>query len=455
MKKFFGISLFIILAVLAVSCSEPESETFDADFSLGESSEKVDLRGEELIMGLISSDFYFDDESTFHDSMLDRLSEMGKEFNCKITQVSVDDEHVIGSFYGATRYVDIIYSDPQKAEIAGALCPLSKMDIDLTDFDTYGTPNILEMGMWDGISYAVIPAKWPLSFRTNAGTFLILNENLIQKNGFTDPREHSENGTWTIENCGELIPSYYVSAGDDTVYAIGGNGGNFARAVLGAFGITCVTNTEGVIHSGYALPQAERCIDWYNDFYEAYKPYCTRKNADWGTFTFVNENRACMTLTEYLYLKDITTNVDNFGVINFPSSAFVEYGKNVVYFVKGYMLSISAAVEDPDEICECFKAFVEPFKGYETREDYIRYLTSNIFFDRRDAEFYVNIMKSASFVYRDFKLEFFNEMDNEFRSGTGATFLAQHLNQINEYAQVTVPNQQYIRYLYDLEAENN
>lgn len=454
MKRIITVCLLVIVVTLVAACSSSQVEIFDADFSMDTKTEKIDFHGDDLIMGIISGDFFYDEGSTFYDSMLERLEEMKTQYNCNIKKISVNNEAITGSFYGGTRYVDIIFSDPLGTATAGSLYPLNKLDIDLTDFDTYGTPNLLEYAMWDGIPYAISPAKWPLSFKGNSGTYMIINETIIEKNGFTDPREHSENGTWTLENFKDLIPKYYISAGDDTVYAIGGNGGNFARAVLGAYGIPCVTNTEGVIHSGYTVPQAEQCIDWYNNFVDEYKPYLTRKNADWGSFTFVNDNHASMTLTEFLYLKDITTNVDNFGIINFPSSIFIDYGKTLSYYYFSYMFSISGAVEEPDEICECLKTFVQPFKGYETTEDYIRYLTNNIFFDRRDAEFYINLSKTATYVYYNYKMDYFDEMDNEFKSGSGATFLSKHLDQLNEYSQITVPNQQYVKYLYDLEAES-
>lgn len=446
LKKIFLLITFLIVAAFTVSCSSAE-ESFEADFP-SDRAAKIDFGGDDLVLGFISGNFFYDEGSTFYDSMLDRLNEIGNTYNCNIRQISPSDESIIGSFYGGTRYVDIIFSDPLPTAVAGVLYPLDKLDIDLTDFATYGTPNLLEYAMWEGTPYAIIPARWPLSFKGNSGTFMIINENIIEKNGFVDPREHCENGEWTTENVSGLIPMYFVSAGDDTVYSIGANGGNLARAVLGAFGIPCVVDSDGVISSGYSLPQAEQCIDWFNRFVNEYKPYITTKNADWGSFDYINGNNAAMTLSAFDYFKEITVNVDNFGMISFPSSPYVDYGKNLLYYYFSFMLSVSGGVEDPDSICACLKSLVQPFAGYETEEDYLRYLTDNIFFDRRDAEYYVNLSRTSTYVYFNYKLDNFTEMSNEFGSGSGASFLSRKLDQLNEYSQITAANREYVRFLY-------
>lgn len=437
--------LVLAVTVLTVSCAAPE-ESFDQDF-FRDGSENTDFGGSDLIMGTVSDSFFFEEGTTFHDAMLERFGEIEEKFNCRIVQISPQDDFVIGSFYGGTRYVDIIYSDPLQTARAGALYPLCDLEMDLTDFDTYGTPNLLEYGMQNGIPYAVTPAKWPLSFRGNAGTFVILNEGIIEKYGFTDPRDLCESGAWTLDNFIKYVPDYYISAGEDTVHAIGAVRRNLVKGVFGAFGIPFVTMTESGLRSGYSLTQTPLCIDWFKSFMDECEQYILL-SSDWGSYSFVNGNNSVMTLTEFLYIRDIAANVDNFGVVSFPSSTYIEYGKNYSYYYFSSMLSLSGAAPEPDDVCECFKELIRPFGECRTTEDYIDYLTGNVFFDRRDSEFYNGLSKTAIHVYNNFYLDFFDELGSEFDSDTGATFIARNLESFDQHSQVAEQNQITVRMLY-------
>lgn len=389
----------VILGIMAlISCSSQSGEElFDLAFDTS-AEEAVSLHGKSLKISGASAEelFFYEPETTLYDLVLSRFKEIEDKYDTHVELVSGD---VIAQFYEGIQSTDIIAGYINGAATAGALMPFTELDIDLTDFDKYGYPYMLEYAMAEGVPYGAYPGYWPLALsNSNCGNFVLLNEVVIKKYGFVDPRERFDNGEWTLDGFKACLPDYYISAGKDTIYALAWNGGNIFRHVKTGSGMDLADVVNGIVVSGYSLPQAVETMNWYLSFIDDCK-HMLNPNGGYGQYDIVAKNDCAMYLLGTDFLDGIVQNIEDFGLLPFPSSKYIKYGSNYGTYEYTYEFGILGNVENPDGVCEAFKTLLDPFEGYATMEEYIKFLTNNIFFDRRDAIQYITHAKYARFIH--------------------------------------------------------
>ena len=162
---------------------------------------------------------------------------------------------------------------------------------------------------------------------------------------------------------------------------------------------------------------------------------------------------AMMTLTEFQRVfNDIAYKVDDYGIVPFPCGPQGTYGKWAAVLEGTEGFSILANANEPEAAAQVVNAILEPFKGYEGREELLNYYSDSILFDRRDAELFLDINKYAHYSYaQEGGDAFFNNAAGAILKKSGAEIIQQFGNQMEEVVDKYIaPNYAYMKeHLYN------
>lgn len=457
MKRNIFFSVLILALVLSVSCSGPEEKAFEANCDFGE--QEMSFLGEDLVFSFVQKDFshvfMYKNDTTFYDMCLDRLAALGQQydFNRTFTWSPSLTLDLVGGVFSGQHLSDFVFSDEIPVLAADqCLYPVDVLDcIDLTDFGKYGFPGTLEFSMYCGHVYGLYPQKWPAILGTaNAGAVLVMNEALMSKYGMTDPRDLVENGKWTTDFYMENSENYYISDPDHTVKALATNLANFGKAVQGSFGLDVVYRSPSGTELGLHAPNAAEAISWGKAFYDRTKKSSSNFKSDWEAWEETYEEKAVMGLQSIRSFNEMVLVMDDFGIVNFPSSGYVDPSRQSIFCTYIYSLGMLYDVEDPDMFGMLASEILEPFDGYETEDSLVKLLDSSVFFDIRDAVLYLELLKNQKYVYYHYDLgSFVSEgIGNDMAEKSVAEMIAAVGTQYDDVIEKYIaPNRDYLESL--------
>ena len=412
-------SFLMLFSVM--SCSRPEVESFDADFSDGSFS---GLSGMELTIAC-----YFDSTNgaavgdnvlgyntgtNLADLAVARIKQTEKDLDCKINNVYMADYNnrfsysiSVGQSLCDISFVpSMSYYSWMKA---GYLSPLSSVKeyIDYTDSAKWGTPMLLECLCYKDDLYGLLPAAWPDLVYTSFGYPLVANINLITTAGGDDPRELYEQGVWNWDTFSEQIQKCTVIEGGETLrWGLGGHTPYLSEMIFRSNG-TSLTRVDGKISltCGYYVPESLKAIEYVRllcsgDLSYTYHP----DTSVLGTVDAFCNNKVCYSFNpvQYIYgvFGEISRVIENFAVLRTPVGPDVDANyAGGVYHAMNYTISFPSNVKDIAASAIVADRIFEPFEEYKTFEDIKAYMTHNNFFDSRDADAFFDICFNSNYNY--------------------------------------------------------
>lgn len=198
MKKILSLFIIISVSFSLVCCGQKEFEYNDDDDSSA-------FNGEKLIIYQAHEDCLNPKpgDSVIGDGLIEHFNDVEKTLNIDIdisTYSSVASRLLAAAATGNST-ADIVYDIPNNAfdmYKASLLLSFDEIEVeDRTDIK-WGTPALLSETYYDGSQYGIFPYRWCLL--PNVGGMFLVNMDIIETGGFSDPHEYLEQGEWNWEN---------------------------------------------------------------------------------------------------------------------------------------------------------------------------------------------------------------------------------------------------------------
>jgi len=427
MKKNILRLALLVLAVSIFTCAcgtaSTEEEIFDEQF-VNENA-AIDLNGFNMVyeFGSNTTDSSVDENvlgfmpnTMFADVARQRISDVEKKYNCTITVNYKDSYNSCRNFIacctGGVFLCDAIsgISDMwADAARTGMLVGMSEVTdyIDYKDEDKWGTRSLLEVVYYEDDLYGLIPFAWPELCHSSFGYPIVVNEDIINSLGETDPREYVENGEWTWDKFAEVLPRYTVVEGNTTkIYGIGTHNPYYAEMFLRSNGSSLVKqDANGNYVSGYTDERSMKAMQKAVDirFGETQTCFDTKDDPEAVAEDFVNGlTTLSVTGTGYIYGQDarISLKIDNFGILKWPVGPDVDPSYSVsIMENNSYCIALSALSSAVENTAMIINDIYEPLDGFETFDDIKAYMEHNYFFDERDCETFFNMYLNQQYNY--------------------------------------------------------
>lgn len=407
-RRFFIFILCVIVAFSAAACSQNRESYSEISYYISDG--RIDFSGSNIILGQDSNSgtepFGYKADSTLCDMFIQRAGEINNKYNCKLTVELIPDVNgaIRNSLWAATETgFDMVYYGSGNANFAGAvnglLYPLTDSEyLDVTDYGKCGVPNLQECCMMDGVVYGIVPSNLPMVTSNGCGSPLtLINEGYIKRFSMNDPRELYENDMWTLDYFRDHVADYYVNDGAKEIYSFVLNNEYWGCGYIGSYGIRLVSDYEGETYTCFDHPLITEALN------EAI--LCQQENrqyldivSSWDYWTtFVNGNDL-MCIGNDAFVKEVCTDLDDFGLVLFPTSKYVEKDTQFTYYSSVLTLSIPGSGEDADSISCIISDMIEPYNGYD-RDSYAKLLFNTTFFDMRDVNVFLDFPKNECFNY--------------------------------------------------------
>ncbi len=200
LRRFFSLVLITVFFTVSISaCNTKQPFDFNEDF------EPTSFNGEKLVIYQSSSKFLDPEpgETAVGDSLLNHLSDVEKILNIKIDISSYGNipSRLLAAAASGNSSADIVADGPNNAfdmYKSSLLIPFEDIAVeDRTDIK-WGTPSLLSETYYGGNHYGIFPYLW--CHLPNVGGMLLVNMEIIEAGGFSDPHEYLEQGEWNWEN---------------------------------------------------------------------------------------------------------------------------------------------------------------------------------------------------------------------------------------------------------------
>lgn len=400
-KNITAVLICIVLFV-CTSCTQTLKEEPEIpDFTQLSADGPADLNFSSIVLAQCADykldPFGYLPDSTMYDMFMNRLGELGDRHNCTLS-IAYDPDilsSVRNAIWSATDVgYDLIYMGNSSinftAAANGLLHPLTDSDIiDVTDYGKYGTPNLQENCMFDGIVYGVVPAALPMIGANGVGApMTLINESYIKKYAMEDPRDLYENDLWTVDYFKAHLRDYYVNEGDSEIYSMLVNYDYWGYGFVGAYGIRLVSDYEGKTYSCFEHPLIVEALTELVS--------CREENRDNMNITtdffywdhFINGGDV-MCMGSVGFISRICTEVEDFGLVLFPTSKYISKGEQYTFYSCTATLSIPYCSDEPDTMSMLISELLEPYEGMD-RKSYENFLLSTTFFDMRDVQVFLD-----------------------------------------------------------------
>ncbi|MBQ6053382.1 MAG: extracellular solute-binding protein [Clostridia bacterium] len=409
------IPLFIIYTLIS-SCAAHQEEivpeyTFIADDS--------DLGGLAVNWGFsmsrymnnVENIFGFIPGTTFADQAFDRLKQIQSDYNCSIGVDNNSNSTIIGdrmqaSLVSGSHLYDIVTCDTsilRNFSRSGGLTGLSDL-IDVKNTEKYGTPKMLELMLWDDDLYGVVPFAWPNLLYSTTYSIIAVNETLVSHLAMPDPREYLDSLTWTWDKFEEVLAAYTFNDSGRTVYGMHCHDADFAVNMLYSNGVSYTMYENGEIKCGIYTEAGRRALARAQDIYDFTCKDYIYPDASTNTGTYLINGDVVMSVLDNVDVIGTTDaimfHMDNVGILPFPQGPDAVPGQySSGYSQMAYTTSVPINNADVDGSVAILAAMFEPFEGLETKDDIAEYMADQIFFDKRDAEVFINTVKNANYGY--------------------------------------------------------
>ena len=417
-KKVLLISLAIFMILLFSACGEQPEDEIVPEFYTG--SNVTDLDGLTVSWGFsmsryadnVDNVFGFIPDTVFADLATERKKQIEKDLNCVISVENISNSYTIAdklnaSLIAGAKLYDIATCDTSLLTNLvrgnGYLYGLSSL-LDVQNTDKWGTPTMLQTMLWGNDLYAVLPFAWPELLYGTPGHVIAVNETIVSQLGQTDPREFVENNTWTWDNFEDVLAVYTHEESGRTVYGIYSHNAYWGMNMFLSNGVSYLEIEDGVVKCGAyteagrtALERAQSIRNQTSKdcFYPSDDADATSLFVNGDVVMYVAWHGGIMGGTDSLAYK-----TDNFGILPFPQGPNAVPGVYKSYYEQyAYATCIPVNCTDPQASAMVIDAMYEPFPGLETKEDIAEYMTTQVFFDIRDAEIFINTISHTEYCF--------------------------------------------------------
>jgi len=371
--------------------------------------------------------FGYKENTDLADVVLVRIESIENELGCDI-QLSVLEEtwEILSTkLFADNVKQDVLYSPShalmKKQAEAGYLLPIDEYItyIDYKNTEKYGTVNVQELNAVDGHIYAVSPISW-LYKQPRALELLVFNDDLMEEYATPDPHEYIENGNWNWEAFEYVIANSSYFDTDKTVYSLAARGMDIVKLLAYGNGVKIAYETENGYASDFGADNLVEAAQFYYDLRANYTDNFTPEMGDWPdiieAFTVEQNSVACLTAASILY-NEVSYAVENYSVAPFPTGPKGEYGKWPSAIEAAESFSVFYTAIDPELDFVIIDKLCEPFEGFETEEDRIEYISSNVVYTYEDAEYAMSTFKNGTYTYWPFSDDSDNGFDDLWRAG--------------------------------------
>lgn len=460
MRKIISFVVLFLLVFSFCSCSQQTEEEFLLDFSApnGEYS-GVDLDGYECTILQeydLERPFQYPVGTLMADMYLQRLKDISTELNCNVTlhkTNGTETARIIAGLYVGE--ISCTHS-PHGNAASGMYYPLDILIdfLDYTNADKFGTPGLLEQGMYMGVPYTVSPVSWPGKQMAYSYNIFAVNEDIISRYGKTDPREYVENGEWTWETFENVLPDYQIEDGEFTATAMNLTWYIIDFAMMNGADYIKV-NSDGTVVPALDSPEITETFDWCSDLFAKHKDIISFL----GHYEMVDAfNNGTLTLAQTSFshmINEMIYEAKNYGVVPMPWGPSGTYGEYPNAYSGFDSMAIWVNAKEPEAAATVLDRMFEPFEGYETIEDIQEY-ASGIFYDKRDVELFTTYLKYSRWNYYTFGVfDYFRTATTLTKSNkSGTEIAAKHADASNIYVEkYVIPNYEFIKYYEEAKAE--
>jgi len=450
MKNCSKIIIFIVLSIFLItvcSCSSVETEEVLPEWEITEQG-LTDFNGQTYYFSAdidtTSETFLSYIKNTkFGDAAMQRFKEVENQYNCKIVKsssVKSVENIFLNSAAGITEidvYIEHIFYGGNEFKETGLLLPISAVSdiIDINDSAKWGTPNLLEEFVYKDDVYGVVPAAWPENNFMSVDFFCVFNSNITAKRGLEDPREYYENSKWTRDQFESTLHDYsFTDDFGNKVTAFASDLRVFVDLAYKSFGVDIAERDGNSWTSGYLSDRGIEALDWIrNIMYGQEFDDCVKIQGipeqvpDWCnellSIGLMHANFIFSTSSSGDSSCDIVYSGIPFAILPFPSESGNEP-------ISQYQRTINAIMfpswtQNQNEAATLVNAIFEPIADLNTREDMIDYYSTNLLFDRRDAELIFDMLDNCNYFYHDEGMNSLNrEIANKLLKSSGAETMA-------------------------------
>lgn len=457
MKKSVSIIIVLLFLFAICSCTQGEKEEFLLDFDSVSNTDTVDLGGYDCTIVQdydLDHPFQYPVGTLMGDLYLKRLKDISDEYNCKISIQTIlgnETARIASNLYVGEIACSHSPHNPAKD---GLYYPLDALRdyLDYTNAEKFGSPGILEQGMFNGIPYTVSPVSWPGKQKLYAYNIFAVNEDTVSKYNLTDPREYVEKGEWTWDTFEKVLPDYHVVDGEYTSTAM-----NLTWSILD---FTMMNGVQffAVQNDGKMVPALDSqnvidAFDWCSNLLRNHADIITYLGHYDMVAAFINGNITLAQTSFSHMINEMIYDVDNYGVVPFPCGPNGTYGEWVNAYSGADSMAIWVNAHEPEAAAMVIDRIFEPFEGYETLDDLQAY-ASTIFYDKRDVELFTTFMKYSRWNYYTLGIwDYFQNATSAAKTGkTGAEIVERTSGSANEKVrQYVIPNAETIMELIEEE----
>ncbi|MBE6892253.1 MAG: hypothetical protein E7481_09575 [Ruminococcaceae bacterium] len=426
MKRLFAI-LLLAAMMLVTACGQPAELL---PFVTGDG--EIDLKGVEInwqwIGGTRTTPTYTYGTPQY-DALLDRINDIEEEFGCTLgarlptdgLDIDLGEDKTIydhlpdapGDFetlelqlMAGTYKYDLVFQNGTSERFkAGYYVPMTDLTdyIDWTDSEKYGSRNLLEAAMYDGVPYQVYPMNWP-GFDGVEMCVAAYNKDLYRQYQLTDPHEFYENGTWTYETFeNELLAKVDIGKapeGQPQIYAFQTDEPDFYQCLIASNNVHFVEKKDDgtLVADPYptsfvnAITWAQGIIGEYEDIilYDsdtyAVEEYCRGE-------VFMGWLPSNAVTTGAIAYNDKA--VFETGIMPLPAGPDAVYGEwgQLIQEIMGFCIPISSVNQEAaamiiSELCE-------PLPNFEDKSTFY----DMVFADPIDIEIYMELGKHVKYDY--------------------------------------------------------
>jgi ABC-type glycerol-3-phosphate transport system substrate-binding protein len=431
MKRIISLMLIMLLVLFASGCSQnvPSEEQEIQE----EETPAIDMGGYTCkIMQEYPTEqtLKYPQDTLLADAALERMASLSEKYNCSITVEGETSNAYLQALISpliAGQYFGEIACTHQPWYLAHSDClyPLTEVQeyLDFTNYEKFGSVGLLELGMANGVPYTVYPILWPERQSSYTYNILAFDVNFMKANGLTDPREYMDQKIWNWDTFEKVLRDYTFNIGEDKIYGlmslwpmvgdiVYANGGNFVE-----------TKEDGTLVNGLFDKKVIEAIDWCTKLFTEYSD-CIKKQTDYetGVKQFIN-NEGVLYHTSFSHLlQSVVYEVDNFGIVPLPCGPSQTYGVwSSIIADPDSTFGIFYNAENPEYAARIINDMLEPFEGFETKEQLKKHAQS-VFFDDRDIDFYLSYLDNTRANYWPSGThEIWNKIRNECAKGVSGT----------------------------------
>ncbi len=416
---------FILLAMMlfATACSQPVELLPFLDGTEGEMNLQ-DVEVNFLKLGGTRTTPSYKYGTAQYDALIDRIDEIEEKYGCTLNAFIPSGEDAIdkimidrlpdapGNFEvldlqlmaGSLKY-DILFINGNSERFkSGYYIPMTDLTdyIDWTDSEKFGSRQLLEAAMYNGIPYQVYPAQWP-GFDGVEMCVAVYNRDLYSQYQLTDPHEFYENGTWTYDTFEkELLAKVDIdnSGSDVKKYAFQTDEPDFYQCLIASNNVQFVEKGSDGSLAANPYPQSfVNAISWAQKIIGEYKDIILYDSDTYACEEFCRGE----IFMGWLPTNAVTTGaiayneeaVINSGIMPLPAGPDAVYGEwgQMIQEIMGFCVPFTSVKQEAAALI--INDLCEPLPGHEDSDSFY----DMVFSDPLDIEIYKELGKNVKYDY--------------------------------------------------------